>query len=162
MNFVVDDSSVLPIGKPPNILVRDPRDDLFDDLFALTSHNHVDIRATVKQKLDFLRCFVASNDCADLGRQLRDEITDVLEPRFPSDAYAEKIDFVPDELAECLRVLVGLSCRRSRSVTLPTKSFMLAAMYSRPVGGKTPMSAVESPKYGFRARACWYLIIGGL
>ena len=108
MDFVVDDSSVLPIGKPTDILVRDPRDDLFDDLFALTSYDHVDIRTTVKQILDFLRCLVASDDRADLRRQLRDEITDVLEPRLPSDAYAEKIDLVPDELAECLRVLVGL------------------------------------------------------
>jgi hypothetical protein len=108
MDFVVDDSSVLPIGKPTDFLARDPRDDLFDDLFALTSYDHVDIRTTVKQRLDFLRCFVASDNCADLRRQLRDEITDVLEPRFPSDAYAEKIDLVPDELAESLRVLVGL------------------------------------------------------
>ena len=88
MDFVVDDSSILPIGKPLDILVRNPRDDLFDDLFAFTAYDHVDIRATVKQILDFLRCFVASDDCADLRRQLGDEITDVLELRFPSDAYA--------------------------------------------------------------------------
>jgi hypothetical protein len=70
MVFVVDDSSVGPIGKPTDILVRDARDDLFDDLFALTSDDHVDIRATLKQNLDLLRCLVASDDCADFRRQL--------------------------------------------------------------------------------------------
>ena len=84
----MDDSSILPIGNSTDIPVRDPRDDLFDYIFTLTSYDHVDIRTTIKQKLDFPRCFVASDDCADLRRQLRDEITDVLEPRFPSNAYA--------------------------------------------------------------------------
>jgi hypothetical protein len=88
MDFVVDNSSVLSIGKPTDILARDPGDDLFDDIFALTSYDHVDIRATAKQILDFLCCFVASDDCADLRRQLRHEITDVFEPRLPSDADA--------------------------------------------------------------------------
>ncbi len=88
MDFVVDDSSVLSIGKPTDILVGDPGDDLFDDIFAFTSYDQVDIRATLKQILDFLRGFVASNDCADLRGQLRDEITDVLKPRLPSDADA--------------------------------------------------------------------------
>ena len=107
MVFVVDDSSVGPIGKPADILVRDPRDDLFDDLFALTSHDHVDIRTTVEQVLDFLRCFVASDDRGDLTRQLGDEIADVLELGLPSDADAYQIDLGPDEPAEHLRVLVG-------------------------------------------------------
>jgi hypothetical protein len=88
MDLVVNDSSVLPIGKAKDILVRDPCDDLSDDLFALTSYDHVDIRATVKQILDFLGCFVASNDSTNLRGQLRDEITDILEPRSPSDAHA--------------------------------------------------------------------------
>ncbi len=65
MVFVVDDSSVLPIGKPANILVRDARDDLSYDLFALTAHDQADIRTTLEQVLDFLRCFVASDDRAD-------------------------------------------------------------------------------------------------
>jgi len=108
MDFVVDDFPILPIGKPTDILIWDPRDDLSDDLFALTSYDHIDVRTTVKQILDFPRCFVASDNCADFRRQPRDEITDVLEPRFPLDTYAYKIDLVPDELAECLRVLVGL------------------------------------------------------
>ena len=59
-----------------------------NNVFALTSYDHIDIRTTVKQTLNFLRCFVASDDCADLRRQLGDEITDVLELRFPSNAYA--------------------------------------------------------------------------
>jgi hypothetical protein len=88
MDFVVDDSSVLSIGKPTDIIVGDPGDDLFDDIFALTSYDHVDIRATGKQILDFLCGFVASDDCADFRRQLRHEITDVFEPRLPSDADA--------------------------------------------------------------------------
>lgn len=49
MDLVVNDSPVLPIGKPTNILVRDPCDDLFNDLFALTSYDHIDIWTTVKQ-----------------------------------------------------------------------------------------------------------------
>jgi hypothetical protein len=39
-------------------------------------------------------------------RQLSDEITDLLEVRVPLDADAEKIDLVPDELAECRQILV--------------------------------------------------------
>ena len=81
MVFVVDDSSVFTIGKPTDILVRDPRDDLFDDIFALTSDDHIDIRTAVEEIRDLLRCLVASDDCADLGRQLSDEITDLLELR---------------------------------------------------------------------------------
>jgi hypothetical protein len=88
MDFVVDDSSILPIGKPTDILVRDPRNDLFDDLFTFTSYDHIDIRATVEQIFNFLRGFIASDDCADLRRQLRHKITNLLESRFPSDAYA--------------------------------------------------------------------------
>jgi hypothetical protein len=88
MDFVVDDSSVLSIGKPTNILAGNPRDNLLNDLFTLTPYDHVDIRATAKQILDFFRCFMASDDCADLRRQLRHEITDLFEPGFPWDAYA--------------------------------------------------------------------------
>ncbi len=108
MDFVVYDSSVVAIGKPADILVQDARDDLSDDLFALTSYDQVDIRTSLEQVLDFLRCFVAPNDRADFTRQLRDEITDFFELRFPSDANAQKIDLVPDERAQCLGVLVGL------------------------------------------------------
>jgi hypothetical protein len=39
---------------------------------------------------------------------------------------------------------------------------MLAAIYSKPVGGNTPMAAVEPPKYGFRASACWYVNTTGV
>ena len=88
MDLVVDDSSVLPIGKPTDILIGDPRDDLLNDLFALTSYDQVNIRTTVKQVLYFLRCLMASDDRADLRRELRHEITDLLEPGFPWDAYA--------------------------------------------------------------------------
>ena len=108
MDFIVDDSSVLPIGKPADILVWYPHNDLSNDLFALTPHDHVDIRTTVEQSLDFLRRLMASSNCADLRRQLGHEITDLVESGFPLDAYAKKIDFVPDKTAEYLRVLVNL------------------------------------------------------
>jgi len=88
VDFVVDDLAVLAIGKPENITVRDPCNDLFDYLFALTPHYHVDIRTLVEQVLDFLRCFVAAYDRADIAGQLGDEITDALELRTPSDADA--------------------------------------------------------------------------
>ena len=52
--FVVDDASALSIGQPVNVLAPPPRDDLLDDLFALTAHDHVDIRTTLEQVLDFL------------------------------------------------------------------------------------------------------------
>ncbi len=68
----MDDFSVIQVRKSTDILVRDAGDDLFDDLFALTSHDHVDIRTTLKHIFDFLRCFVAANNGADLMRQLRD------------------------------------------------------------------------------------------
>jgi hypothetical protein len=48
MDFVVDDSSVLPIGKSTDILAWSSRNDLFDDLFTFTSYDHIDIRAVVK------------------------------------------------------------------------------------------------------------------
>ena len=96
MVFIVDDSSVGPIGKSADIFVWDPRNDFFDDFFALTPDDHVDIRTTLKQVLDFLRCFVASDDRADLARQLGDKITDVLEPRLPLDADAQKVYLFPD------------------------------------------------------------------
>ena len=83
MDFVVDDSSVLPIGKPTDILAGDPRDDLLNDFFALTPNDHVDIRTTVEQGLDFLRCFMASDDRADLRRQLGHEITDLCRTGIP-------------------------------------------------------------------------------
>jgi hypothetical protein len=88
MDFVVDDSSVLPIGKPTDILVWDPGKDLLNNLFTFTSYDHVDIRATVEKIFNFLCRFIASDDCADLRRQLGHKITNFLESRFPSDAYA--------------------------------------------------------------------------
>jgi hypothetical protein len=88
MNLVVDDSTVLPIGKPTDILGRGSRDDLLNNLFTLTSYDHIDIRTTVKQILNFLRCLITSGDCADLRRKPRNEITNFLESRFPLDAYA--------------------------------------------------------------------------
>jgi len=108
MNFVVDDAPVLPVRKPTDILARHPCDDLLNDLFALTPHDHVDIRATAKQGLDFLRRFMTSDNCSHLRRQLRHEITDLVESGIPRDAYTKEIDLVPDKLVECLRVLVGL------------------------------------------------------
>jgi hypothetical protein len=108
MDFVVDDAPVLPVRKPTDILARHPRDDLLNDLFALTPHDHVDIRATAKKGLDFLRCFMASDDRKHLRRQLGHEITDLVEAGFPRDAYTKEIDFVFDETAEYSRVLVGL------------------------------------------------------
>ena len=107
MDFVVDDFSVVQVRKSTDILVRDAGGDLFDDLFALTSHDHVDIRTTLKQVFDFLRCFVAANNGADLRRQLRHVITDSPELSPPSDADAQKIDLAADKLAEHLRILIG-------------------------------------------------------
>ncbi len=98
---------VLPIGKSTDLLAWDPCDDLFDDLLTLTSHDHVYILTTVKQILDLLRSFEAPDNCANLGRQLSDEFTDLLEAGVPLDADAKKIDRVPDELAESLNVLVS-------------------------------------------------------
>jgi len=88
MVFVVDDSAVLAIGESADIRAGDPLSDLPDDLFALTSYDHVDIRARVKQIFDVQRCLVASDDRGYLMRQLSDEITSVLEPGFPSEGDA--------------------------------------------------------------------------
>ena len=67
IHFVVDNPTVFTIGKSTNLLVRNPGDDLLDDFLALTSDDHVDIRATLKENLYLLRCLVASDDGADLG-----------------------------------------------------------------------------------------------
>jgi hypothetical protein len=108
MDFVVNDASVLPIGKPTDILARNTPDDLSNDLFTLTPHDHVDIRTTVEQGVDFLRRLMASYNRADLRRQLGQEVTDLVESGFPLDAYAKEIDFILNKTAEYLRVLVGL------------------------------------------------------
>jgi hypothetical protein len=108
VDFVMDDTSVLPIRKSTDILIGDPHDNLSNDFFALPSHDHVDIRTTVKEIFHFLRRLMASSNRADLGRQLRHEITDLVEPGFPLNAYAKKIDFAPDKTVEYLRVLVSL------------------------------------------------------
>jgi hypothetical protein len=108
VDLVVDDSSILPIGKPTYILEWDSRDDLFDNLLALTAYDHIDIRTTVKQILDLFRRFIPSDDGTDLTRQPGDKITDFLKLRFPSDTHAEQIDPVPDVIAEYLRILVSL------------------------------------------------------
>jgi hypothetical protein len=107
MDFVVDDAAVPAIGKSLYILVWNSRDDLFDDLFALASHNHVDIGAALEQILDIKRGLVAPHDCADLIRQRRDKVTYLLEPRCPLDADAQKVYLFPDELAQCPGILVG-------------------------------------------------------
>ena len=107
MVFIVDDFSVLPIGKSADILIWHSRNDFFDDFFTLTTDDHIDIWTTLKQVLDFLCCFVAPDYRADLTRQLGDEITDVLEPGLPLDADAQKVYLFPDELAQRLQVLVG-------------------------------------------------------
>ena len=106
MVFVVDDSAVPAIGESADIRAGDPRGDLSDDLFALTSYDHVDIRATVKQVFDVQRCLVASDDRGHLMRQLSDEITSVLEPGLPSEGDAHQVDLGPNERAEHFRVLV--------------------------------------------------------
>ena len=123
MDFAVNNLAVFPIGKSTDVFVRNPCDDLLDDFLALASDDHVDIRATLKQNLDLLRCLVASDDCADLGRQLRDKIADTLELEVPSDADAQKIDFVPDESAERLRVLVRLLIPKVEECDLPHQVF---------------------------------------
>jgi hypothetical protein len=105
---VVDDAAVLPVGKSTDILAGNPRDDLPNDLFALTPYDHVDIRTTVEQGLDLLCCFMASDNRTHLRRHLGYEITDLVEPGFPLDAYTKEIDFVSDEPAEDSRVLVSL------------------------------------------------------
>ncbi len=84
----MDNSSTLPVGKPADMLVWEPRDGLFDDLLALASYDHVNVRATVKQVLHLLCRLVAPDDCTHLMRQLSDEITDLLEARVPLDADA--------------------------------------------------------------------------
>jgi hypothetical protein len=88
MDFVVDNSAVFPIGKSTDVFVRNPRDNLLDDFLALAPDDHVDIRATLKQNLNFLRCLVASDDCANFRGQLRDKIADSFELKVPSDADA--------------------------------------------------------------------------
>ena len=59
--------------------------------------------------LDFQRGLITSDDGGDLIGQLADEVADLLETRPPSDADAYQIDLVPDERAERLGILVGLS-----------------------------------------------------
>ncbi len=107
MDFVMDNSAILPIRKTPNILVRDPGDDLLDNIFALTSYDHVDIGTTLEQVLHFKRRFVTANNRADLGRQLRYEITDLLELRFPPNADAQQVNPAGDKLAKDLRLAVS-------------------------------------------------------
>ena len=107
MSFIVDDSSVLPVGKSTDILVWSSRDNLLDDLFALASYDHVNVRAALEQIFNFLCCFVASNNCTNPRGELRQEGTDILKSGFPSDADTYKIDLIPYKFAECLRVLKG-------------------------------------------------------
>ena len=123
MVFVVDEASVLPVGKPTDILAGNSPKDLLNDLFALTPRNHVDIRTTAEEIFDFLRCFMPSDNRADLRRQLGHEITNLVEPGFPRDAHAEKIDLFPDKLAERLRVLVCLLVPKVKERYLPDEVF---------------------------------------
>ena len=103
----MDDSAVLAIGEPADIRTGEPRSDLPDDLFALTSYDHVKIRATVKQLFDVQRCLVASHDRGHLRRQLSDELAGVLEPGLPSEGDAQQVDLGPNEHAEHFRILVS-------------------------------------------------------
>lgn len=54
------------------------------------------------------RGLVPSDNCCDFRRQLRDKITYLLKLGFPSDADVKQVYLGPDELAELLRVLVGI------------------------------------------------------
>ena len=106
MVFIVDDSAVLAVGEAEDIHTGEPRRDLSNDFFALTSYNHVDIRATVKQVFDVKRCLVASGDRGHLKRQLSDEMTRVFESGLPSDGDAQQVDLGPNKRAEHFRILV--------------------------------------------------------
>ncbi len=153
MDFVVEDASVFPIGKPTDILVRDPRNDLFNDLFTFTSYDHIDIRATVEQIFNFLSRFIAADDCAGLGRQVGDEITDFLELRFPSDAYAQKIDFVPNEPTECLRVLVGFLIPKVEKRHLTDQVFQARGDVFQAGWGKSPYDCSGIPEIGVQGES---------
>jgi uncharacterized protein (DUF2267 family) len=153
VDLVVDDSSILPIGKPTDILGRDPLNDLSDNLFPLATYDHIDIRTTVEQVLDLLRRFVPSDDGADLRRQLGNEITDFFESRFPSDTHTEQIDIILDELAECLRVLVGLLMPKVKKRHLPDQVFHACGNVFQSGRGENPDECGRIPKIGIKRKS---------
>jgi hypothetical protein len=98
MDLVVDDAPVFPVGKSAYLFVRNSFDNLLDDLFTLAPNDQVDIGTTVKETVNLFRRLVATDDRADLWRQLGHETGNLFVSGFPRDTYAEKIDSVPDKL----------------------------------------------------------------
>ncbi len=151
--LVVHDPPVPPVGEPANVLVRDARDDLPDDLLALAAYDHVDVRTSLEQVLDLLRRLVAPDDRGDLIGQLRDELADPLEPGLPAHADAHQIDLAADERAERLRVAGRPSRSEGRGASPCRRGpSWLAAMYSSPVGGNRPLVSAAWPKYGLSVK----------